>query len=66
MKKGKSTDKKENQIFLMYKEMKKGSFAKSFMIKYLYISSYIRNPFLIYDFSTDPILISEVMKRGKR
>jgi hypothetical protein len=26
------------------------------MVKYLRMSSYIRKPFLIYDFATDPIL----------
>ncbi len=31
------------------------------MVKYLRISSYIRKPFLIYDFATDPILISLYM-----
>ncbi len=42
------TDKKENQIFLKYK-------ASSYMGKYLRISSYIRKPFLIYDFATAPL-----------
>jgi hypothetical protein len=27
----------------------------SYMVKYLRISSYIRKPFLIYDFAPDPI-----------
>ncbi len=56
------TDKKENQIFVMYKEIPNGSVAKSsmtitapsYMVKYLRISSYIRKPFLTYDFATDP------------
>jgi hypothetical protein len=56
------TDKK-NQIFHIYKKIQEGSVAKSYvansassyMVKYLRISSYIRKPFLIYDFATDPI-----------
>ncbi len=32
--------------------------ASSYMGKYLRISSYIRNPFLIYDFATAPLWIS--------
>jgi hypothetical protein len=54
------TDKKK--IFLINKEVQKGSVAKSYMAeaysymtKYLSVSSYIRKPFLIYDFATDPI-----------
>jgi hypothetical protein len=39
--------KKENKIFLIYKEIQKGSVAKSYMIKYLRISSYIRKTFLM-------------------
>jgi hypothetical protein len=46
------TDKKENQIFLIYKEIQSAAVAKSYMGKYLRISSYIRKPFLIYDFAT--------------
>jgi hypothetical protein len=55
------TDKKENQIFLIYKEIQNGAVAKSYitngllMGKYLCISSYIRKPFLIYDFATAPL-----------
>ncbi len=37
--------------------------ASSYMGKYLHISSYIRKPFLIYDFSTDPIWISLNMRK---
>jgi hypothetical protein len=48
------TDKKENQSLLIYKEIWNGAVAKSYMTKYLRISSYIRNPFLIYDFTTAP------------
>jgi hypothetical protein len=44
------TDRKENQIFLTYKEIQMGE-----IIKYLRISSYIRKPFLIHDFATGPI-----------
>ncbi len=46
------TDKKENKIFLIYKEIQKGAVANSYIVKYLRISSYIRKPFLIYDFAT--------------
>jgi hypothetical protein len=58
------TDKKENQIFLIYKEIQNGAVAKSYMTngvliqymgKYLRISSYIRRPFLIYDCATAPL-----------
>ncbi len=48
------TDKKENKVFLMYKEIQNGAVAKSYMVKYLRISSYIRKSFLIYDFVTAP------------
>jgi hypothetical protein len=48
------TDKKENQISLLSKEIQNGAVASSYMIKYLRISSYIRKPFLIYDFATAP------------
>jgi hypothetical protein len=33
------------------------------MGKYLRISSYIRKPFLIYDFATAPLLISLYMRK---
>jgi hypothetical protein len=57
------TDKKENQIFLIYKGIQSGAVAKPYMTngllvymgKYLHISSYIRKPFLIYDFATAPL-----------
>jgi hypothetical protein len=58
------TDKKENKIFLMYEEIQNRAVAMSFMTngllilymgKYLRISSYFRNPFLIYDFATAPL-----------
>ncbi len=32
--------------------------ASSYMTKYLRISSYIRKPYLIYDFATAPVWIS--------
>ncbi len=54
-----NTDKKENQIFLIYKEIQSGAVAKSYMTKgllimgnYLCISASIRKPFLKYDFAT--------------
>jgi hypothetical protein len=60
------TDKKENKIFLIYKEIHMGSVAKSYMRqgfliheemrKYLVI--YIRRSLVIYDFATDPVWIS--------
>ncbi len=55
------TDKKENKIFLIYKEIQRDRVqshiwltASSYMVKYLRISSYIGKPFLIYDFAPDP------------
>ncbi len=36
--------------------------ASSNMVKYLRISTYIRKPFLIYDFAPDPIRISSHMR----
>ncbi len=38
------TDKKENRIFLIYKEIQKGAVA--YMTNYLHFSSYIRMPFI--------------------
>jgi len=61
------TDKKENQIFLIYMEILNGAVAKSYMttassymVKCLRISSYmyIRKPFLMYDFAIAPFWIS--------
>ncbi len=60
------TDKKENHIFLIYRKILSGAVAKSYMInglliygeKYFRISSYIRKPFLIFDFATAPLWIS--------
>ncbi len=58
------TDKKEKQIFLIFKEIQNGSVAKSYMRKgflliyeevdkYLVIYS-MRWPLVIYDFAPDP------------
>jgi hypothetical protein len=58
-----STDKKENKIFLIYKEIQMGSGAKSYMRKDFLIyeeihtqifSPYMRRPLIIYDFAPDP------------
>ena len=56
------TDKKENQIFLMYKEIQNEALAKSYTTYGLLIygkiiarSPYIRKPVLIYDFATAPL-----------
>jgi hypothetical protein len=55
-------DKIENLISLIYKEIQNGAVAKTYMTnglliygEYLRISSYIRKPFLIYDFATAPL-----------
>jgi hypothetical protein len=37
--------------------------ASSYMVKYLRISSYIRTPFLVYDFATAPLWISFYMRK---
>jgi hypothetical protein len=64
--------KKENQIYLNYKEIQNGRLqshtciwlmASSYMAEYLHTSSYIRKPFLIYDFATDLIWISLYMRK---
>jgi hypothetical protein len=58
------TDKKENKIFLIYKEIQMGSGAKSYMRngflilyeemhKYFY-HTYMRRSLVIYDFAPDP------------
>jgi hypothetical protein len=60
------TDKKEKKIFLIYKEIQKGSVAKSINWQPLHIwlnicafpHICIRKPFLIYDFAPDPIWVS--------
>jgi hypothetical protein len=43
--------------------MRKGWTASSNMTKYLRISSYIRKPFLIYDFATAPLWISLYIRK---
>ncbi len=55
------TDKKENKIFLIYKEIQMGSGAKLYMRKGFLIlrkcasiSTYMRRPLVIYDFAPDP------------
>ncbi len=55
------TDKKENKIGA--KSYCIWLTASSYMVKYLCISSYIRKPFLIYDFAPDPIWISIYMRK---
>jgi hypothetical protein len=67
------TDKIENQILLIYKEIQSEAVAKSYvrkgltassnMTKYLRISSYIRKPILIYDFATAQLWISLNMRK---
>ncbi len=55
------TDKKENKIVRSHIWLT----ASSYMVKYLCdlcISSYIRKPFLIYNFAPDPIWISIYMR----
>jgi hypothetical protein len=57
------TDRKENQIFLIYKEIQNGAVAKSYMTNSLLnhiwgnisASSYIRKLLLIHDFATSPL-----------
>jgi hypothetical protein len=58
------SDKKENQNFLIYKEIHNEAVAKSYMtngllilymVKYLRISSYTKKPLLVYDFVTAPL-----------
>jgi hypothetical protein len=64
------TDKKENKIFLIYREIKRDRMqrhiwqtAASYMGKNLRISSYIRKPFLKNDFAPDPISISLYIRK---
>ncbi len=64
------TDIKGKKIFLIYKEIQRDRVqshlwltASSYMVKYLSISSYIRKPFLIYDFAPDPIWTSFYMRK---
>jgi hypothetical protein len=58
----KITDKKEKQVFLIYKEIQSGAVANSYMTNglliygdFFCISSYITKPFLKYDFETAPL-----------
>jgi hypothetical protein len=56
------TDKKENQIFPIYKEIQSGAVAASYMRKGFliyeemrkYFPIYMRRPLVIYDFATAP------------
>jgi hypothetical protein len=66
------TDKKENQIFLIYKEIQSGAVAKSYMRKGFLIYEemrkyfpYLRRPLVIYpyDFATAPFWISLYMRK---
>jgi hypothetical protein len=51
-------DKKQNKIFLIYKEIQKGAVAKSYMRKgfliYEEMRKYMRRPLVIYDCATAP------------
>ncbi len=55
------TDKNENKIFLIYKEVETGAVSNSYMSNGLLIYEQIfahfliRKPFLIYDFAIAPI-----------
>jgi hypothetical protein len=56
------TDKKENKIFLIYKELESGAAAKSYMRKGFLIYEEMRKYFpimrrslVIYDFATAPL-----------
>ncbi len=56
------TDKKENKIFLIYKEIQNGAVAKSYNGLHIYgdifaHSSYIRRPFLIYAYMTLQLML---------
>ncbi len=65
------TDKKENQIFLIYivkfrvEQLQSHIWltASSYMGKYFRLPLYIRKPFLIYDFATAPLWISLYMRK---
>jgi hypothetical protein len=48
------TDKKENQIFSIYREIQSGAVAKPYIRKYFPIYS-MRRPLVIYDFATAPL-----------
>jgi hypothetical protein len=56
------TDKKENQVFLIYREIQSGAVAKSYMRKGFLInekcaniSQYMRRLLVIYNFATAPL-----------
>ena len=64
------TDKKENQIFLIYKEIQSGAVAKSYMRKGFLIYEEMRKyfpiyekPLVTYDFATAPFGISLYMRK---
>ncbi len=64
------TDKKGNKILLIYKEIQRDQVqshiwvtASLYVAKYLRISSYIRKPFLMYDFAPDPLWISLYIRK---
>jgi hypothetical protein len=64
------TDKKENQIFSYMRKSRMEQLqshiwltASSYMGKYLRISSYIRKPFLIFDFANAKLWISLYMRK---
>jgi hypothetical protein len=50
----KYTDKKENQIFLIYEEFQNGAVAKSYMRKGFPICEETRKYLTIYDFAPAP------------
>ncbi len=63
LKQDEHTDKEENQIFLIYKEIQSGAVAKSYMRKGFLIQEEMRKyfpymrtrrPLVIYDFATSP------------
>ncbi len=64
------TDKIKKKIFLKCKEIRRDRVqshtwltASSYMVTYLRISSYMKKPFLIYDFAPDPIWIPLYMMK---
>ncbi len=65
------TDKKENQVFLIYKEIQSGAVAKSYVYEEgvpnicgnAQIFPYMRRPLVIDDFATAPIRISLYMRK---
>jgi hypothetical protein len=57
------TDKKENKIFLIYKEIQKEAVAKSYMTNGLLIYGEIFAHFLIYYFATAPLRVSSYTRK---